>query len=116
MSDEKIENSRRKFIKDALTGVAALPLAGLVMRSWAREGKAKVDPASSLAQSLQFTYDAATLPQSAPRNPNEFCHNCQFFQAQAAQGDSPQWAPCTVFSGKLVNRNGWCSSWVAQSG
>lgn len=119
MSDKGIENSRRKLIKGALAGAAALPFAGLAQRGWAQqaqEAKEKVDPSSSMAQALQYTHDAKALPESAARKPNEFCHNCQLFQAQAAQGESPQWAPCTIFGGKLVSRDGWCSSWVAQAG
>lgn len=113
MSDHKPNHSRRKFLKGTLAGAATLPLAGLAQRSWAQQ---KVQPDAPLAQSLNYTPDAASLPKSAARKPNEFCHNCQFFQAQAAKGDSTQWAPCTIFKGKLVSADGWCSSWVAASG
>ncbi|MDN5872097.1 MAG: high-potential iron-sulfur protein [Nitrococcus sp.] len=116
MNGKKIDNSRRKLIKGALAGAAALPFAGLLQRGWAQGGKEKVDPGSSQAQALHYTHDAAALPKSVARKPNELCHNCRFFQAQAAQGSSPQWAPCTIFGGKLVSRDGWCSSWTAQSG
>lgn len=111
MSGKGIENSRRKFIKGALAGAAALPFVGLARRGWAQQTE-KVDPASSMAQALQYTHDAEALPESAARKPNEFCHNCQFYQAQATEGQS-EWAPCTIFGGKLVSRDGWCSSWVA---
>lgn len=116
MADQDFDNSRRKLIKGALAGAAALPLVGMAQKSRAQGSKTKVNPDSSLAQSLNYTHDAAALPKSAPRKPNAFCHNCRFFQAQAAQGDSPQWAPCTIFGGKLVSRDGWCNSWVAEAG
>lgn len=111
MSDEEIENSRRKFITGAFASAAALPLLGLSRHGWAKSGKQKVDPGSSLAQSLHYTHDAAKLPASVARKSNQFCHNCQFFQAS---GGSPEWAPCLIFSGQLVSRDGWCSSWAPQ--
>jgi hypothetical protein len=41
---------------------------------------------------------------------DQFCHNCRFVQT-----NSGDWRPCQIFPGKVVNANGWCSSWMQRS-
>ncbi|MCA1778394.1 MAG: high-potential iron-sulfur protein [Xanthomonadaceae bacterium] len=71
------------------------------------------DPA---ARSLGYKHDAANVdleefPQRGrPEAANHYCKNCTLFQSS----DGNEWGPCTVFPGKLVHANGWCSAYVAR--
>jgi hypothetical protein len=66
------------------------------------------------AQSLGYKHDAANVdPQKFPqRGENELCKNCTLFQASADK----QWGPCTLFPGRRVNANGWCSGYTPKAG
>ena len=61
-----------------------------------------------MAQALQYVHDASAAP-SSEREANAFCHNCRQFQG----ADTTTWGPCQIFPGKAVNRQGWCSLWMA---
>jgi hypothetical protein len=77
----------------------------------------RLDESDTMAQALGYKHDAAQVnaqqfPSRAdPKSANEFCKNCVHFQAPPDK----QWAPCTIFPGKLVNADGWCSAWAAQA-
>lgn len=79
----------------------------------------KLEESDAMAQALGYKHDASEVSleqfpsRGEPGSANEFCHNCVHFQAPAG-GDS-QWAPCTIFPGKLVNADGWCSAWAAKA-
>lgn len=68
------------------------------------------DPA---AQALGYRHDAADVDASShPRfESGQNCANCSLFMG----GDDSRWAGCPIFRGKLVNADGWCTSWVAKS-
>ncbi len=105
---------RRRLLEQGAFGFAWIAAVGTVAgnaRAQAQgQGKAqKVDPSSQLAMALHYTTDATSAPVTL-RMPNSFCHNCRFFQGQQTTG----YAPCQVFSGKLVDAKGWCSSWSAK--
>lgn len=79
----------------------------------------KLEESDAMAQALGYKHDASEVDlaqfpsRGEPGSANEFCHNCVHFQAPA--GAEPQWAPCTIFPGKLVNADGWCSAWAAKA-
>lgn len=62
------------------------------------------------AAALKYHADAKTVdPKESPSyQAGQACNNC--LQLQGSAGE--QWRPCSVFPGKLVNANGWCSVWV----
>lgn len=70
-----------------------------------------VDPNSAQAKSLNYVSDAKQA-KDPKRKADQFCHNCQFFQG-AKDAKS---APCTVFAGKSVPAQAWCSAWVKKPG
>ena len=98
--------SRRRFLLVTAAGLAAGPVARLAVAQSAE----KVDEASAQAKALDYHHDAAQV-KNPKRTKDQFCHNCQFFQGKA--GDA--WGPCTVFQGKQVAANGWCSTWVKKA-
>lgn len=70
------------------------------------------------AKALGYRHDAANVdlqkfPQrGAPAAANHYCRNCTLFQG--AEGDA--WGPCTLFPGRRVNANGWCSGYTPKAG
>jgi hypothetical protein len=75
----------------------------------------KLEESDAMAQALGYKHDAGEVdigqfPSRADADgANEFCRNCTHFQA----APDAQWAPCTIFPGKSVNADGWCSAWAA---
>ncbi|HEX2140607.1 MAG TPA: high-potential iron-sulfur protein [Woeseiaceae bacterium] len=76
----------------------------------------KLEESDAMAQALGYKHDASDVnfeqfPSRADEDSlNEFCKNCVHYQASPDM----QWAPCTIFPGKLVNADGWCSAWAAR--
>jgi hypothetical protein len=97
---------RRRFLLIGAAGLAAAPIARLAFAQAAE----KVDEKSPQAKALDY-HDDATKVTNPKRKPDQFCHNCQFFQGKAQD----KTAPCTVFQGKHVAANGWCSTWVKKA-
>jgi hypothetical protein len=62
------------------------------------------------AQALGYKHDADNVDaQRYPdRDPAHRCSNCILYTGDA--GD--QWGPCSLFPGRVVNANGWCSSYT----
>ena len=58
-------------------------------------------------------HDASNVDASKyPRyQSGQACSNCQLFQA----GGDEEWAGCSIFPGKLVNRAGWCSAYAPKA-
>ena len=109
MSDPRsVAANRRKFLFTC-TIAAAAPLAARTALAQQKQ-KQKVDPASPQAKSLHYVEDAskATDPK---HKPDQFCHNCQMFQA----GANEPWGPCVLFGGNLVANKGWCNAWVKKA-
>lgn len=77
----------------------------------------KLEESDAMAQALGYKHDASDVnleqfpSRGEPGAADEFCHNCIHYQAPPEQ----QWAPCTIFPGKLVNADGWCSAWAART-
>lgn len=75
----------------------------------------RLEESDSMAQALGYKHDASRVDsgqfpsRAGPDSADEFCRNCVHYQAAA----DVQWAPCTIFPGKLVNADGWCSAWAA---
>ncbi|CAI8760296.1 high-potential iron-sulfur protein [Methylocaldum szegediense] len=114
MSDSRFVPSRRQAIKTALLTVITVSLSGLMRRGQAQETSPaegqKLSPNDPMAKSLHYVEDASKAkrpPREGTPGEQQFCHNCKFLQA--GEGE---WRPCSIFGGKLVSVNGWCSSWL----
>ncbi len=110
MSDSQHDKDRRKVLKLALTGVAAVPLSSLLLNSQASAGDlppvSEDDPA---AKGLSYVHDASKS-SNPKRKPDQYCKNCNLIRSE-----SGEWRACQIFPGKGVNENGWCSAWVLKS-
>lgn len=104
MSDHP-NKSRRRFVKLGVIGIASAPLLGRM--ALAQEKVSEDDPT---AQSLGYKHDVSMV-DNPKHQEGAHCANCQLFQG--AEGD--EWGPCSIFQGKLVNANGWCTAWVPKA-
>ena len=109
MSHSQHDNDRRKVLKMALTGVAAVPLSSLLLNRQASAGDlpplSEDDPT---AKALSYVHDAANAPADK-RKDGTFCRNCNLIQ-----GKEGTWRGCSIFPGKAVNADGWCAGWVGR--
>jgi hypothetical protein len=101
---------RRGFLA-RLAAVLALPFLGLA--SAHADDPPRLDPNDPAAKTIGYTEDASKVDpkKEALFKPNSRCANCTFFQAAQAKGE---YAPCTIFAGRMVVGNGWCRAWSAK--
>jgi hypothetical protein len=102
--------SRRQFLQGLALAAGAVPILRIVDVR-AATASPHLSPDDPTAKSLAYTEDASTVKDPAFK-PGSKCKVCQ--QYQAAQ-ESGGYAPCTIFSGKSVNANGWCKAFVAKT-
>lgn len=108
---EKINLGRRLAMGKMIGGAVAIPL--LSVAGAAHAAAEHVDEASPAAVGLKYKHDGAAAPRAdkgGTKAADQVCGNCQFIQAP--EGD---WRPCTLFPGKAVNANGWCSAWAKKA-
>ena len=60
-----------------------------------------------MAKALNYVHDARTVDASK-RAPDRFCNNCALY----AGGMDDEWSKCSIFPGKVVAGQGWCSAWA----
>jgi hypothetical protein len=101
-----LSRNRRKLLF-ACSIAAAAPLAA---RSAFAQSKEKVDENSAQAKSLNYRHDAKQV-KDPKRTPDQFCNNCQLYQA----APTDPWGPCAIFAGNLVAAKGWCSAWIKKA-
>lgn len=109
MTDQPSSEARRRFLKIAAAGAAALPACALAARRL--RAQERVDPSDEVAQQLGYVEDASQVDQSEWPNYEEgqLCSNCDLF---AADAEGEEWGPCEIFGGDLVAAQGWCSAWI----
>jgi hypothetical protein len=95
---------RRSILKRAALAIGAVMAGAATIRARSQSDE-KVSESDPLAKQLMYVEDASKA--SSSRTAGAFCYNCRFFESDQQTG----YAPCLVFSGKLVNAQGWCVSW-----
>lgn len=108
MSEPKASNTRRHFLKTLAVGIAATPIAAaLSSRAAIAQDLPHLDESDPTAMALGYKHDVAQVDKAKyPQlKPGDTCANCNFFQNK---GDE-EWAPCQLFPGKAVHKNGWCA-------
>ncbi len=75
----------------------------------------RVDENDATAKALGYRHaaqgvDASKYPRYAA---GQLCQNCSLYQPEA--GGDAGWGGCSIFPGKLVNANGWCSAYVPKA-
>lgn len=99
--------NRRAFVTSA---AAALAGGGLAVRADAQDMPrlAEDDPT---AVALKYVHDASAV-DAALRPGDRFCNNCALYAGSA----DDEWAACSIFPGKQVKGQGWCSVWAPKPG
>jgi hypothetical protein len=105
-----VSSDRRRFLTHVALGAAALPLLCL---STAQADLPHQTPDDPNAKALNYTDDSSKIAPAAAASykAGSHCANCALFTAPAS-GD---WGACGAFSGKAVNKNGWCMAYAAKS-
>lgn len=122
--------------RQSLKLLSALPLISLVPGVAFGNDKAKpaapakggaanmLDPNDTLAKAMQYKADASQVgPMRADKK--AFCSNCAKYNVcmdgdkeckplGAADLAKATAAPCQIFKGKVVAKDGWCLSWQAK--
>ena len=101
--------SRRALVKTLSVAIAAASLG----RRQARSAEPpKLDVKDPAAVALGYVENAAQV--DVKKYPafvkGSNCENCLQLQGKAGS----DYRPCTLFPGKLVAVNGWCSSWTPE--
>lgn len=107
MTKKTCDIGRRRFVRGAVTGAIAVPIAGLLGRHAAAADMPKLDPENAQAKGLNYVHDASEASSNPAFQEGSNCANC----VQWTGGDA-QWGGCNIFPGKAVNRDGWCTAWA----
>ncbi len=100
--------SRRKFMRQSLLGIAALPLgASFLSQNALAQELTPLDPSAPQAKALNYVKVAAEASSHPAYAEGEQCSNCRFFQ-EGKNG-------CQLFPQNSVEPGGWCQSWVAKA-
>ena len=100
-----IEN-RRQFLKFAVVGAVAAPLAArLIAQPAFAADLVKIDPNDASPKALGYVEDhtKADAAKYAMYKPDQDCLNCKFYGGGEVRGS------CTLFPGKSVAVKGWCA-------
>ncbi|MEO5559768.1 MAG: high-potential iron-sulfur protein [Dokdonella sp.] len=111
MSDPAESQARRRFLKIAVVGAIAAPIATALLPRIARAEDPHLSVDDPTAKALAYTEDATTAKGNPAYKAGSNCTGCQFFQGH----EEMAYAPCTLFPGKGVNSKGWCASWSARA-
>lgn len=103
--------SRRRFIKTAGAATSAVTI-GFGTTAFGAEELPRVNEDDPMAKALNYVHDAKTV-DAAKRFSDRYCYNCALYAGNA----DDTWAKCSIFPGKVVAGQGWCSAWAPkQSG
>ncbi|MCC5870087.1 MAG: high-potential iron-sulfur protein [Gammaproteobacteria bacterium] len=104
--------TRRDFLKAAAIGAAVIPAGSAALRSApaAADELPRLSLDDPAAVALGYVHDVADVDTSRfPRyEEGQLCSNCNLISGDA----DASWRPCSIFPGKLVANDGWCSAWV----
>lgn len=103
---------RRKFLMKSGALIAGLPAISLLgfTKTIHADDLPNVSEDDPVVVSLKYVHDASK--SSDRSNTDALCSNCQLYTG----GVGSEWGPCSIFPGKSVNANGWCTAWVKKSG
>jgi len=98
--------SRRGFIKSAGAATTAVSI-GFGTSAFGAEDLPRVNEDDPMAKALNYVHDAKTV-DAARRPSDRYCNNCALYAGDADES----WAKCSIFPGKVVAGQGWCSAWA----
>jgi hypothetical protein len=104
MSNDKLTQSRRRFLKVAAGTTAAVAILGGLPRFARAADLPPVSVDDPTAKALGYVEDASKAADPKHKA-GDNCSNCQFYS-----GGATGRGPCQLFPGKSVNAKGWCVS------
>lgn len=109
MGSDKSSTSRRIFIAQVVAGGSAVVAFGA-----RAQAAPMVDEKDAQASALGYVADTtkADAKKYTKHTNEQKCSGCQLYTGKA--GDKG--GPCSLFPGKQVAANGWCSAWVKKAG
>ncbi|MEO8459314.1 MAG: high-potential iron-sulfur protein [Dokdonella sp.] len=105
---------RRRFLKAAVVGAIAAPVAGILLPKLARaQDLPHLEESDATASALGYKHDASLVDKAKyPQyQAGRACVNCNFFQTKAGAA----WGPCQLFPGKAVDAKGWCAGYAVET-
>ena len=112
MSQPTSINNRRQFLKFAIVGAVAAPLAArLIAQPAFAADLPPLELDNPTAKALGYVEDHTKVDAKKypTYKPDQVCLNCKFYGGGAQRG------PCTLFPGKSVAAKGWCASWLVKA-
>ena len=97
--------TRRRFF--ATAGAAAAVVTTGIPDVQADDHLIRLDENDPTAKALSYVHDAKTV-DAAKRFSDRYCYNCALFAGEV----DDEWAACSIFPGKAVANQGWCSVWA----
>jgi len=128
MSSSENNQSRRNFLKTAVVGAAVTVVAGKVLAEQKRGGSAPAAGSAGAkltllsvtdptAKALNYHDDKAKIKDASMKIDrqgvkynDQHCKNCLLFKS-VGKVNGVEAGSCTLFAGKAVAAEGWCTSW-----
>lgn len=99
--------TRRRFF--ASTAAAATVATTGFSSAHAAQDLGRLAEDDPTAKALNYVHDAKSA-DAGKRLSDQFCNNCALFAGEV----DDEWAGCSIFPGKAVAGQGWCSVWAAK--
>ena len=99
--------SRRTFLK-SVGGAAALSAVGVKAVDAQATDLPKLSEDDPMAVALKYVHDASAVAESLRPQKDRYCYNCALY----AGSEEDEMAACSIFPGKSVAGQGWCSVWA----
>lgn len=100
--------SRRKFMRHSLLGMAAIPLGmGILSQRAFAQTLTPLDPSTPQAKGLNYVKVAEKAAGHPAYAAGEHCASCALFN-EANNG-------CALFPQNMVETNGWCQVWAPKA-
>ena len=107
MSEHHSNSTRRRFIRFAVTGLAATPLAGALVSQTSQAAPVRVQESDPKASAVGYKEDATK--STARKDATETCANCNLYSGKEGAADGA----CALFQDNLVSAKGWCTAWAS---
>lgn len=110
MSKPADSQARRRFLKIAVVGAVAAPIASTLLPKLGRAADLPhLEESDATAMALGYKHDASLVDKAKypTYKAGSDCSNCKFWTGKA--GDA--WGPCALFPGKATAAKGWCSGY-----
>jgi hypothetical protein len=105
--------NKRRIVIRTISAAAAASITGMPLTSSAQ--LQKIEEKDPQAAALGYKDDTKRVDKKKfpKHDPSQVCKDCQFYVTDKEQKSL---APCTIFAGKAVAANGWCSAYVKKAG